>query len=140
LAAALTRRHGASKTRVNALVSVEQTPPVTLSEAVSPNPSVPRQLSGNLVSRLSEKITVVLEGRHKLRCRRWRIRDSVEKCVAILAREDHTFMLVEHPPRAFVGEVSRCQASNRHGVPDELLRRTGDAQLDALALELTIDR
>ena len=90
--------------------------------------------------RLSKKLTVALEGRHKLFCRRWWIRDSIEKCVAILAREDHTFMLVEHSSRAFVGEVSGCQASNRHGVPDELLRRTGDPQLDALSLELTIDR
>jgi hypothetical protein len=40
---------------------------------------------------------------------------SAKKCVAIIARKGHTFMLVEHSPRAFVGEVSRCQASNRQG-------------------------
>jgi hypothetical protein len=48
-------------------------------------------------------------------------------------------MLVEHSTSAFIGEISRRQAGDCHGALDKLLGRGGDAQLNALSLDFTID-
>jgi hypothetical protein len=49
-------------------------------------------------------------------------------------------MLVENPARSLIGEIPSRQARNRHCALDKLFGRRGDTELDALLLELAIDR
>jgi hypothetical protein len=98
------------------------------------------RLDGDCHAALSDKLAMTLERRNEFLGRGWRIGYRVEEGVAIAAGENHALVLVEHSTRALVGEVSGCQPGDGHGAPNELLRRSGDTQLDTFPLELTIGR
>jgi len=60
--------------------------------------------------------------------------------LTVAAGENHALMFVQDATCAFVREIARGHAGDRHGALYELFRRAGHAQLDALALEFTVAR
>jgi hypothetical protein len=64
-----------------------------------------------------------------------RTRDRSQKGVTISADEHHSLVFIEHPPGAFVGQIARGKATDRHGLLNQVLGACRYPKLNAFFFE-----
>lgn len=65
-----------------------------------------------------------------------RIGYGFQKSVTVGPGKQHPLMLVQNPPRAFVGEIAGVQTGHRRGMLNQSLRGRRNTKLHALGLAL----
>jgi hypothetical protein len=97
------------------------------------------RLDSNAQDDSAQDRTMSPQRRHELFGWLGRVQHGRQEGIPVRTGKHHPLMLVENPARSLIGEIPGGQPRDGHRPLDKLLGRRGDAQLNALFLELAVD-